>query len=122
MEFNPDNNRLYIACSPHRNVNTAGVFATSVNGLVRIAFTPIGDGGEDAGGGVAVNRATGHVFFTNSTANTVSLLDGGTNAVIATVPVGVDPFGIAADPTTGLVFVANRLSDDVYVFTDPTAP
>ena len=122
MEFNPANNRLYIACSPFHNVNTASVFATSVTGLTRVATTGIGEGGEDGGGGVAINTTNGHVFFTNSLANTVSVLDGATNGVIATVPVGANPFGIAVDPGTGRVFVADRNSNDVYVFADPAGP
>ena len=66
MDFNPLNNRLYIACSPNHNVNTAAIYKTSVAGLALHVFVPIGIGGEDGGGGVAVNTTTGHVMFTNS--------------------------------------------------------
>ena len=64
--YRPSNNRLYIACSPNHNVNTAAVYKASANGLSWLAFVPIGIGGEDGGGGVAVNTTTGHVMFTNS--------------------------------------------------------
>ena len=82
----------------------------------------LGAGGSDGGGGVAVNPANGHAFFTNSMANTVSVLSGSTNQVFATVPVGSSPFGLAVDPSTGRVYVANRNSNDVSVFADPMEP
>lgn len=122
LEFNPVNDRLYIACAPHGNVNTAAVYQSTAGGLSRLGSTSIGNGGGDGGGGVAVNPANGHAFFTNSLANTVSVLNGSTNKVAATVPVGGNPFGLAVDPGTGRVYVADRASNDLYVFTDPVEP
>lgn len=122
LEFNPVNNKLYIACAERGNVNTAAIYQSTASGLVGLARTPIGNGGGDGGGGVAVNPANGHAFYTNSLANTVSVLSGSTNTVFATVPVGGSPFGIAVDPTTGRVYVADRSSNDVYVFADPVEP
>ena len=123
MEFNPVNNKLYIACSPFHNVNSVAIYqVTSTGALVRLAFVSVGDGGEDGGGGVAVNTTTGNAFITNSLSNSVSVIGGATNSVISTKPVTANPFGIAVDPSTGHVFVADRDSNDVYVFTDPTAP
>ena len=76
LAFNPANNKLYIVCSPFHNVNRAAVYRANATGLTRLAFLPIGDGGEDGGGGVAVDGATSNVFFTNSAANTVSVISG----------------------------------------------
>ena len=47
---------------------------------------------------------------------------GSTDRVIATVPVGGNPFGAGVDPGTGRVFVANRNSGDVSVFEDSASP
>ncbi len=122
LGFNPVNAKLYIACSPSFNVNSAAVYRTASSGLSRLAFLAIGNGGEDGGGGVAVNTTTGNVFFTNSWADTVSVISGSTDRVIDTLPVGANPFGDGVDPGTGRVFVANRNSGDVSVFKDPSAP
>lgn len=45
----------------------------------------------------------------------VSVIDGSTNAVVATVPVGQTPSGIAFDPSDGDIYVANSASDTVSV-------
>jgi YVTN family beta-propeller protein len=121
LGFNPANAKLYIACSPSGSVNSAAVYRTSSGGLSRLAFLTIGDGGADGGGGVAVNTATGSAFFTNSRDNTVSVIGGSSDHVISTIPVGTNPFGDGVDPGTGRVFVANRNSGDVSVFSDPAA-
>lgn len=117
MDFNPNNNRLYIACSPNNNVNTAAVYAASAGGLAPLAFVPIGMGGADGGGGVAVNTTTNHVVFTNSVANSASVV-GTNNTVLATFATGLNPFGADVDAGTGSVYVVNRDSNNLTVFTD----
>ena len=122
LAFNPLNNKLYIACSPLNSVNRAAVYRANAFGMTRLAFLPIGEGGDDGGGGVAVDGATSNVFFTNSAANTVSVISGTTDTVIATLPAGLSPFGAAADPVTQQVFVVNRDSNDLSVFFDGFGP
>jgi len=122
MDFNPVNNKLYIACSPFHNVNSAAVYEAGANGLTRVAFFSIGDGGEAGGGGVVVDIATGNVFFTNSNSDTVSVVSGEANRVIATIPAGSNPYGAAADPGMKWVFIGNRDSHDVTFISDTYAP
>jgi len=124
LGFNRTNAKLYVACAPVPSlvVNSARIYSATSAGLVKQAFVAIGDGGEDGGGGVAVNTSTNNVFFTNSRADTVSVISGSTNSVTGTIPVGANPFGAAVDPVTGRVFVANRNSGDVSVFKDPSSP
>src|ERR1051325_7442360 len=57
--------------------------------------------------GVAFDSANGDVYVTNHDAASVSVIDGSTNKVIATISVGKDPIGIAFDPANGYVYVAN---------------
>ena len=45
--------------------------------------------------------------MTNTGANTVSVIDEATSTVTATIPVGSGPIGVAVDPATGTVYVAN---------------
>jgi YVTN family beta-propeller protein len=122
IDFNPTNDKLYIACSPFHNVNSAAVYAASATGLTQLAFFSIGDGGDTGGGGVVVDTATGNVFFTNSRADTVSVVGGAVDSVIATVPAGSNPYGAAADPGTTQVFIGNRDSHDVTVISDTFTP
>ena len=49
---------------------------------------------------------------------TLSLIDPATNTVVATIPVGNSPYGVAINPTNGLVYVANANSNTVSVI-DP---
>jgi YVTN family beta-propeller protein len=69
-----------------------------------------------------VNTATGNVFFTNSRANTVSVVGGAVDRVIATAPAGSNPYGAAADPGTKRVFIGNRDSHNVTILSDTYAP
>jgi YVTN family beta-propeller protein len=122
LDFNPNNNKLYIACSPYHNVDSAAVYAASAAGLAPLGFFAIGNGGEAGGGGVAVDMATGNAFFTNSLANTISVVGGATDRVIGTAQAGSNPYGVAADPETKRVFAGNRGSHDVTVLLDGYAP
>ena len=118
MDFDPVLNKLYLACSRNGNVDRAVIFGASAGGLVSEATVVIGNGGPDGGGGVAADCTTGNVFFTNSQANSVSVVSGSINAVIATVPVGQHPFGAAVNPKTTQVFIGNGVSNNIYVLLD----
>lgn len=122
LAFNPLNSRLYVACATNNNVDTAVVYQADSAGLTRKAILPLGQGGSDGGGGIAVNPTTGNAFFTNSEAGTVSVVNGQDRLAGAPVTVGIDPFGIAADPTRGYIYVGLRLGNDVVVLRDTAAP
>lgn len=122
LAFNPANSRLFVACATGDNVDTAVVYLAEATGLTRQATLPLGQGGSDGGGGIAVNPATGNVFFTNSEVSTVSVVDGQNRLAGAPVTVGLDPFGIAADPARGYIYVGLRLGNDVVVMRDTAAP
>jgi YVTN family beta-propeller protein len=122
VEFSPGANKLYAVCAPSANVNTAIVYGVTSSGLTRIASGPIGNGGSDGGGGIAVNPASKSAFITNSLSNSVTAIRNSNNAPFATVPVGQNPFGIAVDPVTSKVYTANRDSNNVSQFMDPSVP
>jgi len=67
--------------------------------------------------GVAVDPAAGTVYVTNSTANTVSVIDAATSTVTATidVPVGSIPDTVAVDPAAGTVYVVDVYANTVSV-------
>jgi YVTN family beta-propeller protein len=63
----------------------------------------------------AVAQAAPFAYITQSSADTVSVVDTATNTVIATVPVGDFPFGVAVTPDGASVYVANEASGTVSV-------
>lgn len=72
-----------------------------------LAAIPLGAGLNGANQGIAVDATRHRVYVTNPDDNSVTIIDATTNTVVATVPVGAQPQGIAVDPDTGLVYVAN---------------
>ncbi|MDO8540711.1 MAG: immunoglobulin domain-containing protein [Opitutaceae bacterium] len=73
-----------------------------------LATIPIGAGINGLYQGIAVDSTRHRVFVTNPDDNTVTVIDATTNTTLATVAVGAQPQGIAVDPDTGLVYVANN--------------
>ena len=65
----------------------------------------------------------GRVFVANTPADTVDVIDAASRRVVARVPVGVDPVGIAVRPDGKEVWVSNHVSDSVSVIdADPASP
>lgn len=54
-------------------------------------------------------------YVANINDNTVSVIDSGTNTVIATVPVGQLPITVAVSPNGAFAYVANQGSHTVSV-------
>ena len=46
-------------------------------------------------------------YVTNSGSNTISVIDGNTNKVVATIPSGYLPNGVASDETYSKIYVTN---------------
>jgi DNA-binding beta-propeller fold protein YncE len=61
-------------------------------------------------GGVAVDGTSNTVVVSTSAANTLSVIDATTGAVVQGIAVGADAHGVAVNPITNTVYVAN--SDD----------
>jgi YVTN family beta-propeller protein len=56
---------------------------------------------------LAVDEATNTIYVANSGANSVSVIDGATRKVRATIPVGPLPFTVALNPATSSVYVTD---------------
>ncbi|MBS1876885.1 MAG: ThuA domain-containing protein [Acidobacteria bacterium] len=64
---------------------------------------------------VAVNEATNKAYVVNRGGNSVTVIDGRTGAVAATVRTGTGPEGIAVNPATNRIYVANAGDGSVTV-------
>jgi len=125
-DFNASLNRLYTVCDVEGQLNDRViVHQPDGDGLVAVAEIIVGSAGpdtpvgENGRGGVVANPLTGSVFVSNADDDTVSVIDGTIEKVIDTVAVGDNPFGLSVDTGTQRVFVTNRSSDNLSVFSDP---
>ena len=70
---------------------------------------------------MGVDPSTHTVYVANETDGTVSVIDGTTNTVTATIVVGSNPIGVGVDPSTHAVYIANgSLTDTVSVIDGTT--
>ena len=64
---------------------------------------------------IAVNARTGTAYVANADDGTVSVIDGRTDAVVATLKVGAHPYAIAMNSAKGEVYVSRTYSDEMMV-------
>src|SRR5260370_34568936 len=64
---------------------------------------------------IAVNPAGNKIYVANYWGNDVSVIDGQSNTLTATVPAGTHPVAIAVNPVTGKIYVANQNSNNMNV-------
>jgi len=71
---------------------------------------------------VAINTVTNRIYAANygDGSNSVSVIDGGTNTVVATIPVGNSPFALDVNPRTNMIYVANNIDTTVSVIDGKT--
>ena len=64
---------------------------------------------------IAVNPKNGRAYVANGGDGTVTVLDGNSDAVVATVSVGSHPYSVAASPSSGKVYVTHTFGDQLSV-------
>lgn len=107
--YNKASGKVYIIDAAHSAVSvipTSGA-ATSIN---------VGSGPVSIG----VNNRTGMVYVVNSGGRSVSVIDGKTDAVVATIPTGARSYAIAVDETSNKVYVSNTFSNALTVIDGAT--
>jgi len=70
------------------------------------------DVGRDPTGLAALNN---RVFVTNQADRNLMIIDTDANTVIKTLPMGLVPTGVAVNPSTGKIYVANQSAPSIYV-------
>jgi len=96
-----------------------------INGSTNTVASQIG--GFDAGDGFGINQVTNKIYVSTSAHNIVGVINGSTNSVISTIPVGKSPDGnVGVNPNTNKIYVANSDSKTVSVLdgriTVPSTP
>jgi YVTN family beta-propeller protein len=70
--------------------------------------------------GVGAAYATPFAYISNINSNNVSVIDTASNAVVTTVTVGTQPFGVAVNPAGTFAYVANEGSNTISVINTAT--
>jgi len=69
---------------------------------------------------IAVNPVNGRAYVANAGDGTVTVLDGNSDAVVATVPIGSHPYSIAVNGPTGKVYVTHTFGDQLSILDGAT--
>lgn len=101
--FSPAEDKVYAVDTNH---NAIVVYGKAADRPRRVAV-----GSEPVS--IAVNTKTGRAYVANAGDGTVSVLDPGSDSVVATIAVGAHPYSIAADPTTGNIFVTHTFGNQI---------
>lgn len=111
--------RANLQYSHEMSVNTGII--VSADGLVLTSNNDItGATGVKAtlvGSGRTYTAPTNTVYVADQSSNSVSVINGGTDAVTATVGVASNVIAVAVDPSTGAIFAADQQANAVSAFT-----
>jgi YVTN family beta-propeller protein len=110
IAFNPANGKVYAVDTSH-----SAVLIYSANSS-RAKSVPVGR--EPVS--LAVNTTTGKAYIANGGDGTVSVLDGRSDAVIATVAIGNRPYSIAVNSVTGKVYATHTYDDRLSILDGAT--
>jgi len=118
LAFNPITNRLYVSYSVFDSVLKLAIYHASPAGLTRLDTRDLANGGSDAPGVLGINPTTNHLFVPNSASHTVSVISGFSNNGLATLPLGLDPFGVDVNPLTNRAYITARGTNQLWVVPD----
>jgi YVTN family beta-propeller protein len=97
VAVNPATNKIYSA----DGVGTVTVIDGATNASIAITLASPPEG-------IVADAETNRIYAMCPLADSVAVIDGATNTVMATVPVGDGPSGIALNPVTNKIYVSNR--------------
>lgn len=103
-------------------VNNTPSIGLPASGTGNIAsFTAVNSGANPVTATITVTPQPGnHVYVANYSSNTVSVVNTANNAVLATINVGTNPWGVSVSADGSKVFVSNQGSNNVSVISTAT--
>jgi YVTN family beta-propeller protein len=116
IAVNPSAGRVFVA-----NQNAVSVSVIDEGSNAVVATVPLSASAK-ALSGVAVNPVTDRVYVgtLNFVPDSITVLDGSSLAVVASIPVDDRPIGIAVNPATNKIYVANLNASTVTVIDGAT--
>jgi uncharacterized repeat protein (TIGR01451 family) len=124
LAYSVARNRLYVVYANSASQWFVDSWKPEPNALWgRERTLAVGDSGnikapEVGGAGLVVNPTTGHLFNANTAAGTLTVISGASETVLATVPTGPDPFPVAVNARTNVIFVGLRSPDALVKIND----
>jgi YVTN family beta-propeller protein len=110
IAYNPATRKVYAIDTSHAAV----VIYSGDSGQMRrvtVGAEPIS---------IAVNPVNGRAYIANAGAGTVTVLDGSSDTVVATIPIGSHPYSIAVSPGSGKVYVTHTFGDQLSIIDGST--
>lgn len=104
VTVNPSTHKAYAVDERDGNVmviDSAGTMRT-----VKVGDNPIA---------LAIDRKTNKIYVANTGSGSISVIDGASDNVVATIPGEAHPYAVAVNEVTGTVYVTNTYSDAVTV-------
>ena len=105
VNFTPDKKELWVVCALDHGVAFVDTTTLTLAGSVFI----------DAPVSIAMHPSL-PLAYVSAWANTITIISRDTRRVIGTIATGISPAGMAIDPDANRLWVANRDSNDVRVF------
>ena len=115
MELDADRGYIYLAHSDPNSTYPHNISVYNIN-TQTFSYVDTFPGSLDGSRSVAVDPLSGYAYFTNPNHDSVTVLQGA--QVVATLPVGDQPWGIGVNPNTGYVFVTNRAGNSITILKD----
>ncbi|HVA22795.1 MAG TPA: YncE family protein [Chloroflexota bacterium] len=109
VAVNPDTNRVY--------AGTNGAVVV-IDGNTDALMASISTSSTYSNYGMVVSAAQNLVYVSTQGLDTLTIVDGATNKVMDTLPVGSAPLGVADNPNTNRAYVANTSSSTLSVIGD----
>jgi len=97
LAVNPATNKTYVALA-----GEIDVIDGATNSLTKVA--DVSAVGRNV---LAVNPSTNTIYMANSQSGNLSVIDGETDSITATIALGTTPSGVDVDPQTNFIYVAN---------------
>jgi uncharacterized protein len=110
LTLSPATNKLYVGDTDDSTLSVIDIKTGSVH-VAQAGELPVA---------IAVDSVSNRAYIANYVGNSVTVLDGATDAALATIPVQQHPQAIAADSATHMIYVANTGSHSVTVISGAT--
>lgn len=104
VTVNPSTDKAYAV--DERNGNVTVINRAGTTRTVKVGANPIA---------LAIDRKTNIIYVANTGGGSISVIDGVSDDVVATIPGEAHPYAIAVNDTTGTVYVTNTYSNAVTV-------